>query len=172
MLEAFARSTLYENNDYAVVTFRASSTFPYPKGILEVVDTGNREYFPELTDEDIQYLRDYTKYNTESGHGCINETGITLAAYPELVDLSRYNDVSGNSIHAFDHLKKAGFYSPEAWGANYPNSLTSNYHDGLNERIARSMLKYSVDKMAAAFKVLKDDTTLLSYRAERLARQK
>ncbi len=172
MLNNFARSVLHDKNDYMVFVYSASGTWPTIPRMLEIIDSGNRDYFPELTDEDIAYLRYYAEHNTTNGHGCLRETGITLGVRPDLVDLSRVNMVDGRSVHYMDHISKAGFYTPFGWMANYPNSLSSDVHDGNNERIGRSLVKYAVDKMAADFKVLKEDTAVEAYHKQWLAKQK
>lgn len=171
MLNNFARSTLYSKKDYSVVVYQASNAWPKVPEILSMVESGRRDVFPDLLDSDIEFLKEYVENNTDRGHGCLMETAIALGTRPELVDLSRVNNVSGSSTHLFDHLSKAGFYSPHAWMANYPNSLASNYHDGNNERIAKSAVRFATDKMASAFKLIKEDTVLENYHNEWLKKQ-
>ena len=171
MLNNFARSTLHDKKDYNVVVYQIVSSWPKIQTILDMVDNGERDYFPELLDSDIETLRNYLENNKYRGHGCFMETAMTLGTRPDLVDLSRLNNVSGCSTHAFDHLTAEGFASPHTWMASYPNSLASDYHDGNNERIGRSVVKYSTDKLAHAFKVLKEDTVLENYHNEWLKKQ-
>ena len=171
ILKAFSRSTLYEKNDYSVVVYNASSAWPKIADMLSKIDAGERELYPELTDEDIAVLRYHETHRTASGHGCIRETGITLGLRPDLVDLSKVNDVPGYSTGAFDHLTKAGFYSPETWAASFPYSLSSDFHDGNNERIGKCFVRLATENMANAFKVLKDDTALMDYHTKWLAKQ-
>lgn len=172
MLNNFARSVLYKKNDYMVFVYSASSAWPKVQDMLDIIDAGDRDYFPELTDEDIATLRNYIKTNTVSGHGCLMETAIMLGLHPELVDLTKVNDESGASTHYMDRLTQAGYYTPFAWMANYPNSYSSDAHDGNNERIGRSAVKYAVEKMAGALKILKDDVSAEEYHARWLLKQK
>ena len=172
MLNNFARSILHDKNEYMVFVYNSSSAWPKVSEMIEMIDGGKRDYFPELTDDDIQVLRNHVANCKVSGHGCFRETGITLGLRPDLVDLSRLNDVDGCSTHRLDHISKAGFYTPFGWMSSYPNSLSSDGHDGNNERIGRSLVKYASDKMAEAFKILKDDAECEKYMYEWLAKQK
>lgn len=172
MLNNFARSVLHDKNEFMVFVYQSSRSWPKVQEMLDMIDNGQRDYFPELLDSDIEVLRNHVKTNTTSGHGCLRETAITLGLRPELVDMSKVNAVSGTSVHYMDHITNAGFYTPFAWMADYPNSYSSDAHDGNNERIGRSMVKYASDKMAAAFKVIKEDTACEAYMNQWLAKQK
>ncbi|MBE6596811.1 MAG: creatininase family protein [Ruminococcaceae bacterium] len=171
MLNNFARSVLHDKNEYMVFVYNSSKSWPKALDILEMIDNGQRDYFPELTDEDIALLKNYAENCTTKGHGCLMETAMTLGCRPDLVDLSRVNDVDGRSVHYMDHITKAGFYTPFGWMSDYPNSLSSDCHDGNNERIGRSVLKYATDKMAEAFKIIKEDTACEAYLKQWLKKQ-
>jgi len=171
MLNNFARSVLYEKNDYMVFVYRASAAWPKVQQMLDIA-ASDPDYFPELTEEDLQVMRNHVANVTSQGHGCFKETAATLGVRPDLVHLDRLNLVDGKNVHYMDHITNAGFYSPFAWMANYPNSLSSDAHDGNNERIGRSLVKYAVDKMAADMKVLKEDTACEAYLQQWLAKQK
>lgn len=171
LLNNFARSVLYEKHDYMVFVYNAFKSWPTPAELVRMADRGQRDLLPELTDEDIALLRHYTSACTAKGHGCLIETAVSLGLRPDLVDLSRLNDVSGTSTHYMDHLTNAGFYTPFAWMANYPNSLSSDCHDGNNERIGRCVVRLASDKMAEAFRVLKEDTACEAYLKEWLKKQ-
>ena len=167
----FVRSTLYTPKNYMVMTMRGSSCWPKPADMLEIIDSGNRSYFPELTDDDIELIRDVAQKSKESGHGCFIETAVALGLHPELVDTSMIGAVDGISTHRLDGiLKKADVGSPYGWMSDYPNSLESDYYAG-NERIGRSVVKYAVDKMAEKFKIIKDDNSLEEYHNEWKAKQ-
>ena len=172
MAKNFVRSTLYEPHDYMVMHYHDSRTWPRPKDMLEIIDGGNRDYFPELTDEDIATLRVVDEKETVYGHGCFIETAVCLGLQPELVDLSKIGEVDGDNQNRLTHLALGGFYTPYGWMADYPNSYTCNWDKGNNERIGRSVVKYSVDKLAEAFKLIKEDTALDEYHTEWLAKQK
>lgn len=154
MLQNFARSILQHKYNFTVTI--GSLGIPYPKYILPEL-----EKYPYLTEEDIEIMKGAE--GTASGHGCFGETGSLYGVCPEYCRLDRFGEVSGESTHLFDDFKKYGVYTPFAWMGNYPNSLTAGYYGKMNERIARAMREYKVNKAAELFKFLKEDTVLLEY---------
>ena len=172
MLNNFARSTLYAKKDYMVFVNHLHVAWLSVKKAIELIDEGSRpDIFSELTDEDIAAIRNHNDNKSASGHGCFSETAMALGLYPELCDMSRLNDVSGKNVHRLSHITAAGFYTPFAWMADYPNSLSSDEHDGNNERIGRCFVKYTVENMAKAIKIIKDDTAVEEYHKEWCAKQ-
>ena len=101
-----------------------------------------------------------------NGHGCFTEKGWLYALRPDLVRLDLMNKKNGTSTHRFDEFAKNGIYTPFAWMANYPDSLTADYHEGMNERIAKVMLDRLVEQLASAFKFLKEETISEAYYEE------
>jgi hypothetical protein len=85
--------------------------------------------------------------------------------------MSRVNDVDGRSTNLLGHLRDVGLSTHFDWMSIYPNSLSSDAHDGNNERIGRAVVDYAADKMAQAFKVLKEDTVCEEYHKAWLAKQ-
>lgn len=172
LLYTFARSVLHEKNDYTVFVYNSWNAWPRVPQMLKIIDSGNRKMFPDLTDEDVEYLRYYVKNNTASGHGDLMETAMTLALRPELVDMSRVDEVDGRSTKYMTQLAKAGFYTPFDWMSSFPNSYASDAHEGNNERIGRSILSYTVSRTAEAFRMIKDDKLCEEYLAQWLKKQK
>lgn len=172
MLNNFARSTLYRKKDYMVLIYRLGSAGLPLKSILEMIENGERpDLFSELTEEDVAAIRYNVEHRTASGHGCFSETAISLGLFPELCDMSRVNDVSGKNVNRLSHLSDAGFYTPYGWMADYPNSLSSDAHDGNSERIGRAFVNMTVERLANAFKVIKEDTAIEEYHKEWSAKQ-
>ena len=99
------------------------------------------------------------------------ETALTLAVRPDLVDLSRINDVDGTATGKLAHIAKAGFYTPFTWMADYPQSLASDTHDGITEGIGKAFFRHAVEKTAEAFRIIKEDTACEEYRRAWLAKQ-
>lgn len=172
LLNSFARSVLYEKNEYMVFVYNSWNAWPKINQMLKIIDSGNRRTFPELTDEDIEYLRYYAKNNKNNGHGCLMETAMTLGLRPDLVDMSKVSAVDGRSTGYITHLAKAGFYTPLDWMSSYPNSYASDCHDGNNERIGRSILNFTVNRTAEAFRMIKEDTLCEAYLKQWLEKQK
>ena len=156
MLQNFARSTLLTKKDYLVFVTYASSGHSAPKKLLENIDK-----YPYLTDEDIAVLEAYG--DKAGGHGCFVETGFMLDARPDLTRLDLMNARDGRSTHRWDEFSKRGIYSPFGWMANYPDSLTADYHEGMNPRIAKAMTDAVVDVLADVFKYLKEETVSVDY---------
>ena len=159
MLQNFARSTLVNKKDYLVYVYYASSSYCVPKMLL--ANIGN---YPYLTEEDIRVLEAYG--DKAGGHGCFTETGLMYDARPDLTRLDLMNVLDGTSTHRWDGFSKRGIYSPFGWMANYPNSLTADYHAGMNERIARAMTEAIVNVLADVFKFLKEETVSLEFYKE------
>ena len=172
MLNNFARSTLYRKKDYMVFIYRLGAAGLPIQKILEDIESGARpDLYSELTEEDIAAIRNHAENKTASGHGCFSETAHSLGLFPELCDMSRLNDVSGKNVHRLTHLTDAGFYTPFGWMADYPNSLSSDAHDGNNERIGRAFVNLTVERLANAFKLIKEDTAAEEYHKEWCSKQ-
>jgi len=151
--------------------YRAEDTWPQVRDMLDIYES-DKSYFPELTESDIEVLKSYLDNPTTQGHGGLFETAMTLGIRPDLADLSKIGEVDGRPTHILDNIKKAGFYTPFGWMADYPNSLASVAYADNNERIGRSAVKLCADKMARDFKVLKEDTACEAYLKQWLKKQK
>lgn len=156
MISNFSRSVLYEKNDYAVFDYSLGSDFATPKKLLA-------QDYPYLTKEDKKILNDYIKDKKRFGHACFVETGWVYGVRPETVRLDKINEESGASTHRFDEFKRYNINTPFAWMADYPNSYAGDYHEGMNERIARAMVEYSIDKLCEVIKFLKEENISLEY---------
>lgn len=164
MISHFLRSTLYEKKGYMVYDYAPGSDFPTPNKIM----SGN---FGKLTNEDREVLKDYIEQKKRYGHACFIETGWIYATHPELVRLDKMDAESGQSTHRFDEFAKRRINSPMAWMADYPNSYAGDSHEGMNERIAATMMEYSVTKTAEVFRFLKEETISDEYYKEWCAKQ-
>jgi len=165
MLSYFERSVLYEKQDYMVYTYALGNDFATPNKIL------GRGY-SYLTSEDRKVLQAYAAEKKKYGHACFIETGWMYGTHPDLVRLDKMDQESGVSTHLFDEFKKRGISTPFAWMGNFPNSYEGDMHEGMNERIARAMVDYAVEKAAEVFRFLKEETISDEYHAKWLAKQK
>ena len=150
LLNNFARSTLQAKNGYLVFVRNPSLSPSTPKALLE-----NIEKYPYLTAEDIEVLSTFG--NKGGGHGCFTETGWCYDAVPHLTRLDLQNAKDGTNRHVWDEFGKYGLYSPFGWMANFPDSLTADYHEGMNERIAKAMTEAAVESLASCVKFLKEE---------------
>ena len=163
MLSFFTRSTQYRKKDY-VVCWRNDYTYQV-RHLVEDLDRG--VVFPELTDEDIAYVRDFVYNKKLTGHACLNETAIMMAINGERVKLERCRAESGLPTHRTDYLKETGVLaSTRFWGIEYPNSYQGDHPMGANERIGRALLRKRVEQQAEACRLLKMDDRILEWNDE------
>ena len=156
ILNNFARMSLQSRCGYLVFVKHASLNFSYPKVILE-----NKDKYPYLTAEDIAVLEAYG--DKKGGHGCFTETGWLYDARPDLTRLDLMSAKDGTNRGTFSEFSKYGLYSPFGWMANFPDSLSADYHEGMNERIAKAMTESVVDHLADTFKFIKNETVSTNY---------
>ena len=161
MLQNFARSILQTRTNYRVFVTAEELGNSMPKAILN-----NIEKYPYLTDEDVDILRDYVMHNKSGGHGCFTETGWMYSTRPDLVRLDLMNERNGVNTHRFDGFNEHKIYTPFGWMANFPDSLSGEYHEGMNDRIAKAMTDRAVERLADAFKFLKEETISEEYYKE------
>lgn len=157
-LSSFVRDCLRTQKDYIVLT---RNDFQYgAHTILREYDAGQK--FPELTDEDIAYIRDFVEHKYQSGHGCINETAIMNAINPEAVDMSRANVVDGTCRRNTNHLarKTIGIEGGGFWLLDFPDSYAGEHVEGANARIGSVILRKRIEYQAEACRLLKEDTKI------------
>ena len=165
MISEFSRSVLYEKTDYMVYDYSLGSDFATPKKLLG-------ENYGYLTKEDKEVLKEYVTQKKRFGHACFIETGWVYGVRPETVRLDKADAESGQSVHRFDKFAELRINSPYAWMADYPNSYAGDMHEGMNERIARAMVEFSVDKLCEVVRFLKNETISDTYKKEWLEKQK
>ena len=164
MISYFSRGVLYEKTPYSVFDYALGSDFATPKKLLN-------EGYKYLTTEDRKILQSYNDEKKRFGHADFIETGWVYGTRPETVRLDKVYDESYESTHRFDEFNKLRINTPFAWMANFPNSYEGDMHDGMNERIARAMVDYSVGKLCEVIKFLKTETVSDEYKKEWIAKQ-
>ncbi len=164
MISYFSRGILYEKMPYSVFDYSLGSDFATPKKLLN-------EGYKYLTAEDRKILQAYNDEKKRFGHADFIETGWVYGTRPETVRLDKVYDESYESTHRFDEFSRLRINTPFAWMANYPNSYEGDMHDGMNERIARAMVEYSVGKLCDVIKFLKTETVSDEYKKEWIAKQ-
>lgn len=165
MISYFSRGTLYEKTPYSVFDYSLGSDFATPKKLLN-------EGYKFLTAEDRKILQSYNDEKKRFGHADFIETGWVYGVRPETVRLDKIYDESYESTHRFDEFSKLRINTPFAWMANYPNSYEGDMHEGMNERIARAMVEYSVNKLCDVIRFLKAENVSGEYKNEWLEKQK
>lgn len=164
MISYFSRGVLYEKTPYRVFDYALGSDFATPKKLLN-------EGYKYLTTEDRKILQSYNDEKKRFGHADFIETGWVYGTRPETVRLDKVYDESYESTHRFDEFNKLRINTPFAWMANFPNSYEGDMHDGMNERIARAMVDYSVGKLCEVINFLKTETVSDEYKKEWIAKQ-
>ena len=165
LLANFLRSTAHDKKDYVVMV---RNEYQYTHNML-VKDIDAGEKFPELTKEDIAYLRECSSKKYTFGHGCILETSIMNAINPESVDMSRIDAVDGKSRHMLDDYAQKGIQirgSGNFWLADYPNSFEGEHLEGANANIGRVILRKRIALQAEACRLLKMDDRVLELNEE------
>ncbi len=162
MISFFERSVLYDKAPYSVFEYSIGSDFATPKKIM------NKGY---LTPEDREILESYTREKKRFGHACFVETGWVYGIRPETVRLDKIHQESGESVHRFDAFTEHKVSTPFKWMADFPNSYEGDAHDGMNERIAKAMVDYSVEKLCTVIKFLKDENISEEYKKEWMNKQ-
>ncbi len=165
MISYFLRSLLYEKTPYSVFDYSLGSDFATPKKILN-------EGYKYLTTEDRKILQSYIDEKKRFGHADFIETGWVYGVRPETVRLDKINQESNLSTHRFDEFSNRRINTPFAWMANFPNSYEGDMHEGMNERIARAMVDYSVSRLSEIIRFLKQETVSNEYKQEWLEKQK
>lgn len=164
MLEAFARQILQKKPAFQVFVFDYG--LPSISAMLE-----HREDFPYLTEEDLACLENYVEEKKKGGHGCFRETAYCVDTCPELCRLENMDRVDGKNQNRIVGLSDHSLYSPFAWMANYPNSLSADFHKGMNERIARAISSVQTKKAADMFRFLKEENATEEYHRQWLKKQ-
>lgn len=165
MLKNFLRSTDFEKKDYTVM-FRNEYQFNYTTLVKEL-DAGVK--YPELNEEDKEYLRGFVREKKTGGHACLNETSIIMKINPDSVKLERMYALDGLSRKRTDYLTKKGIGINGPcmfWLTDHPDSYEGHHPEGANERIGAALLRRRIELQAEACRLLKMDDRVLDWRRE------
>lgn len=164
MLNAFTRNILQKKPDFMVYHFYQKMAKP-----AELLEDVSR--YPYLSEEDIKILESFVETDKKDGHGGFVETGCLYDICPELIALDKLTKQNGTSTHLFDEFSKRGIYTPFGWMGNFPNSLSCDAHEGLNERIAKALAQQTVESTAEVFRFLREENISDEYHEKWLAKQ-
>ncbi len=161
-LQSFMRKVRRDPHDYALVVIDCGLSVPHV--MAEKILAEGRECVPEMTDEDVELVLKYHEQGMTIGHACFCETAYIMENWPETVKLDRLGVESGLSVHAADYLNEAGITMENAgWDVDYPNAYSGHDPVGCNERIGRAAVRLEAERVAHAFKVLKEEDKLLGW---------
>lgn len=140
---------------YDVFFYR--SALVKPNHVLDVIEERGRDYFPKLTDSDMEVLEEYVREGKYDGHAGYGETAMVMGTYPELVRLDRCEALNGLSTHVSDDMYAAGLDWGGSWGKNYPNAYCGHAPIGVTQEIADASVEIAVQNLVKALQFLKDD---------------
>lgn len=161
-LSTFMRSIKSKDKDYALMMVNIELSAPHR--MAKLIEKEGRECVPEMTDEDIELVLKYHKEGMLIGHGGFGETSYMMAISPESVCMDRLGIETGKDNHKTDYLMEAGVQLVDAgWAINFPNAFTGDDPIGCNERIGAAALRLEVERVAKAFKVVKEDENILGW---------
>ncbi len=156
LVSNFMRSRMEKKLDYLV--YACLMPLATPNGFLEDYESGNRSAYPELSEKELDMVRDYANKAKWEGHGGMSETAWVYSARPELCRLERIPENDGENRHTFEALERAKIESPFMWMADFPNSNSCDTSFELTKPLADAITEYSVNELAKKFKVLKEET--------------
>lgn len=168
-LHGFQRRLENKKKPYAVL--RGTESLPIPFGVAKAIEMGERDQFPELTDEDCEILLRWRREKKLTGHGCFSETSHLMAICPESVHLENLGIESGQSTEKAAYLREAGLHLVDSgWEIDYPNFYAADDPFECNERMAAVGLRVAAEKLAKTVKLLKEDENILKWHEERIAK--
>lgn len=167
MLTAFMERLGNKKKNYVVtaVGIRESTFYKIAQCLLE----NGSGSVPELMPEDEQIVLRYYHDKIPTGHACHAETSFLLGTAPNAARLDRLGIESGKCRHITDYFKEAGIEIRDGgWFEDYPNSFAAEVDPvDINERIGKATVRFEAQRLANAYKVLKNDENLLKWQAER-----
>jgi len=120
--------------------------------------SADRSKYPMLTDADMEVLARFNETGLGGGHAGLMETAYMMYLRPETVAPDRFEAESGSSTHRADHLSRAGVQSQMVfWDSNFPNAYNGFAPVGCSEAIGQVFAKIRAQRLAQAFKVVKED---------------
>ena len=152
-LSYFASLLSYKHREFTVLTVFPSTPIPT---LYAAVQKDGLAPYPEITEEDVDVMREFVEDEHVAGHGCMVETCVMLYIHPELVRMDRLGTVSGLPTHKGDRLAAAGMGTP-GWLLNFPNSYCATDPVRATASIGRLILRLSAEQVAKAARVFKED---------------
>ena len=130
-----------------------------PHTMAEYILKNGSGSIPELTAEDEALVIKYHKEDMLCGHACMGETAYMMGIAPETVDLDMLGRESGlPQKSTIKHLTDAGIITDSYdWFRTFPNWYEGHDPVGCNERIGKAAVRLESERIAAAFKLYKED---------------
>lgn len=167
MLDTF-QERLYNKKKNYVVVITGPKLWSFRK-MGEYLEENGPGSIPELTPEDEATVLKYYREKVSTGHGCMAETAMVMGCVPESVKLHRLGIETGKCQHKTDYLKEAYLQIRDGgWFEDYPNSYAAEVDPvDCTENIGKALVRREAERIAHAYKVLKEDENLLKWLDER-----
>lgn len=130
LLPFIAQSSLYEQKPYTLYLYQGK------------MDDEQRKAWEGILDTELH------------GHACECETSLTLAAYPDTVQMDNVLESGGDPLGRLSHVP--GAYSGIWWYADYPEHYAGDARTSTREK-GLALQKIEVDMLARFIKVVKED---------------
>jgi creatinine amidohydrolase/Fe(II)-dependent formamide hydrolase-like protein len=168
MIGNFIRSTLHDKKDYVVTSCSLGAKYGSPYYMMEVLEKEGREALYELTDEDIEVIKEFVENKRTYGHAGFGETALIFGCRPELVRMDKADALSGLSTHRADYLYELGLgESTQFWSVNYPNNYAGDTPYGCNERFGKCAMRLLTRAVLKVIRTLKYDENIMKWNEER-----
>lgn len=169
-LSSFLRKIEDKKHDYVVVVVYVNLQAPHM--MAEKLLKDGRGSIPELTTEDEDLILKYHEEKMQLGHGGFGETSYMMGIAPEAVRMDRIGIEYGLSLNKTSKFSEAGIQLRDhGWFVNYPNAFAGHAPYGCNERIGKAAVRLEAERVANAFKVMKEDEDLLRWNSEAMAKR-
>ena len=170
-LHLFQRRLENKKKPYAVI--RIPIHCPAPYGMAKLIEKEGYGVFPEMTKEDCDYILKCRERKMYTGHGGLDETSYMMAICPESVHMEALGIIDGHSTGEADYLTDAGLLLIDSgWEINHPHFLAGEDPVDFNERIGKAVFRMESERLAKAFKLLKEDENILKWHNERIEKLK
>lgn len=164
-LTAFLEQLGNKKKNYVAATACVALKINVIYNLAKYLEANGPGSIPELTAEDEALVLHFWRNKIPSGHGCMGETALVMAAAPDTVKLNRLGIESGKSLHVSDKFAAAGIeIRDDGWYEDYPTNYAAEVDPvDCNERIGKAAARFEAERLANAFKVFKEDEDLLNW---------
>lgn len=165
-LTTFLRKIDCDYHDFVLMFVNMKSRFLAE--MSQNIRTQGPSAYPEMNEEDIQYVLQCADENIISGHAGFGESAFTIGLEPETVHLERLGVVNGFSLNLTSQYAEAGISIKDGgWSINHPHAMHGHDPVGLNERIGKACVRHEAERVAKAIKLIKEDTNLIKWHNQR-----
>jgi creatinine amidohydrolase len=166
LLSVFLRKLENKPHDYVVVVVHIMSDIAGRIG--KCIEEEGRERFPYMTDSDVETVLMYHKEKKKSsGHAVFGETAYTFGIHPETVKMERMGTIDGTPLKLSQKFKDAGIDIRDGgFFVNCPHCISGPEPTDVTEGIGKAAVEVEAERIANAYKVIKEDEDLIRWHNE------